>query len=119
MIDKLRETVHNVFLRAKRLRYYVNTQRFSLALEKASNEELKTVNQLVDSGDLKNLKICIEGILRHELEKMPISQLRLLGRQYNIKHYYVLTKEQLIKEIKDAQERYSKDIDSECGESSN
>lgn len=105
MIIDLREAVHEIFLEAKRLRHFVHSTKFERAFSKASKEQLAKIDELLKKGDYNEIRKLVLTLLDEELESSSISRLRLIGRQYAIKAYYSLTKEQLIKEIKNAQKR--------------
>lgn len=107
MINDLREAVNGIFLEAKRLRHFVHSSKFERAFSKATKEQLVEVKQLLEKGDYNGVRKAVDSWLNKELESSSISRLRLIGRQYAIKGYYCLTKEQLIKEIQNAQNRDS------------
>lgn len=109
MINDLREAVHEIFLEAKRLRHFVHSSKFERAFSKATKEQLSKIDELLKKGDYNEIRKLVLNMLDEELESSSISRLRLIGRQYSIKGYYCLTKEQLIEAIKNAQNRDSSD----------
>lgn len=109
MIAELREAVNGIFLEVKRLRHFVHSSKFERAFSKATKEQLSEINQLLKKGNYNEVRALVNSWLDRELESSSISRLRLIGRQYSIKGYYCLTKEQLIEAIKNAQNRDSSD----------
>jgi phage tail tape-measure protein len=107
MITDLREAVHEIFLEAKRLRHFVHSSKFERAFNKATKEQLDKLNELIEKGDYNEISKIVSSWLDSDLESASISHLRVMGKQYSIKGYYYLTKEQLIKEIKNVKEQIS------------
>jgi hypothetical protein len=114
MIIGLREAVHKNFLEAKRLQHLVFSTRFERAIATASTEQINNLTELVKKGDLLKLKETIDKMLEGDLSSMSIMKLRFIARQYSIKNYYVLTRDQLIGAISNAQEKFTAGPSREC-----
>ena len=97
--------VHSKFLKAKRLRHYINGREFQKAFQHTDKAKIQ---KLIEGGEIYELKKYIESILEENLEVQKIGVLRELAKGYKIEQYYYLTRAELIEGIKNAKSNADK-----------
>jgi hypothetical protein len=97
---------HQKFLKTKRLRHYINSFHFQQAYALANKDQIQ---ELIDKGDLNDLKKYTEKLLDGNLEMQRIGNLREIARRHHVKNYHCLTREQLIEGIENEKINKSED----------
>ena len=113
-LTNLREKIHKRFLDIKRVDCLLASERFDRICDCLTDDDIKTLMDHENKGELDEVQLILKKCLRRELETMSARQLKQLGKHYRIPYYYVMPRVRLIQEIQNAKERYSDNSTRKC-----
>lgn len=103
----MRDAAHSRFLESKRIRHFVFSQKFEKAMELASEDDKKTLEELIKLGSIKEIRKYVDKILAPEVKHASLTQLRHMAKQFGIRYYYYMTRNQLIESIENEKKRFA------------
>lgn len=94
------DLAHQNYLILQRVWKCTRTRDFELAVERSTHEERMQIRALIVRGDNDALRRRVREILNSDLECKTVTELRQIGRAYQVKYWNNISKSSLIAGIK-------------------
>lgn len=98
-ITQLQHQVHMSMLQYQRLYRYLCSQRFSMAYELATDEQITELEKFLQENNKQAIVKWTKKLLQSEYESYNMTDLRSLARKLGIQYYQTETRDGLLSQI--------------------